>query len=75
MIITPGHVKAARELIGWSQSKLAAETGVSATTVARFEAGKRRPSMLDLSVVRRMLEDGGVEFFDGEPGVRLRKGK
>jgi hypothetical protein len=31
--------------------------------------------MLDLSVVRRMLEDGGVEFIDGEPGVRLRKGK
>jgi hypothetical protein len=33
---------------------------------------------LDLSVVQRMLRDGGVEFVDGEPagpGVRLRKGR
>jgi hypothetical protein len=31
--------------------------------------------MLDVSVVRRMLNDAGVEFVEGEPGVRLRKAK
>jgi transcriptional regulator with XRE-family HTH domain len=75
MTITPGQVKAARELLGWSQSKLAGESGVSASTIRKFEAGDRRPPMLDLSVVRRMLEDGGAEFVDGEPGVKLRKAK
>jgi hypothetical protein len=29
--------------------------------------------MLDLSVVQRMLKDAGVEFIEGEPGVKLRE--
>jgi transcriptional regulator with XRE-family HTH domain len=72
MTITGQQVKAARELLGWSQPKLAAESGVTAATIAKFEDGKQLPAMLDLSVVRRMLKDGGVEFVDGEPGVRLK---
>jgi transcriptional regulator with XRE-family HTH domain len=73
MPITGAQVKAARRLLGWSQSKLAAETGVSAPTIAKFEEGKQRPTMLDLSVVRRMLNDAGVEFTDEEEtGVRLK---
>jgi hypothetical protein len=50
----------------------AAETGVTAATIAKFEDGKQRPPMLDVSVVRRMLSDSGVEFVEGKPGVRLR---
>jgi transcriptional regulator with XRE-family HTH domain len=73
VIITAVQIRAARELIKWSQSKLAAETGVSLASIAKFEAGGERPSMLDLSVVRRMLSDAGIEFVEGEPGVRLRK--
>jgi transcriptional regulator with XRE-family HTH domain len=42
MIITGAQVKAARLLLGWSQPKLAAETGVSAATIAKFEEGQRR---------------------------------
>src|SRR5476649_640864 len=68
MNITGSQVKAARLLLGWSQPKLAAETGVSAATIAKFEEGHQRPSMLDVSVVRRMLNDAGVEFVEGEPG-------
>jgi hypothetical protein len=45
---------------------------VSASTVGYFEAGNRR-SVLDVSVVQRVLEAGGVEFVDGEPGVKLKK--
>jgi transcriptional regulator with XRE-family HTH domain len=73
MTITGAQVKAARLLLGWTQPKLAAETGVTAATIAKFEEGKQRPPLLDVSVVRRMLSDAGVEFVDGEPGVRLRK--
>jgi transcriptional regulator with XRE-family HTH domain len=72
MTITGPQVKAARLLLGWSQPKLAAESGVTAVTIAKFEEGKQLPPMLDLSVVRRMLEDGGVEFVDGEPGAKLK---
>jgi transcriptional regulator with XRE-family HTH domain len=72
VIVTAAEVKAARVLIRWSQSKLAAETGVSLGSIAKYETGGERPSMLDLSVVRRMLGDAGIEFIDGEPGARLR---
>jgi transcriptional regulator with XRE-family HTH domain len=75
MTITGAQVKAARELIKWSQSKLAAETGVSVASIVKFEDGGQRPSMLDLSVVKRMLKDAGVEFTSGgQPGVRLKSG-
>jgi transcriptional regulator with XRE-family HTH domain len=73
MTITGAQVKAARLLLGWTQPKLAAETGVTAATIAKFEDGEQRLPMLEASVVRRMLSDGGVEFVEGEPGVRLRK--
>jgi hypothetical protein len=53
--------------------KASDRTGVTATTITKFEEGKQRPPMLDVSVVRRKLSDAGVEFVDGEPGVRLRK--
>ena len=72
MTISGAQVKAARLLLGWSQSKLAAETGVTAATIAKFEEDKQRQPMLDVSVVRRMLGDAGIEFIDGEPGARLR---
>jgi transcriptional regulator with XRE-family HTH domain len=74
MSISGTQVRAARSLLGWSQSKLAAETGVSVLSIARFEGGKQRPAMLDLSVVHRILKDAGVEFADGEEtGVRKRE--
>ncbi len=40
--------------------------------IVKFEGGGQRPSMLDLSVVERMLKDGGIDFVDGEPGVRMK---
>jgi transcriptional regulator with XRE-family HTH domain len=73
VIVTAVQIRAARELIKWSQSKLAAETGVSLASIAKFEAGGERPSMLDLSVVQRMLNDAGVEFIEVEPAVKLRE--
>jgi transcriptional regulator with XRE-family HTH domain len=72
MTITGQQAKAARQLLRWSRAKLAAETGVVAATIAKFEDGKELPAMLDLSVVRRMLNDAGVEFTEGQPGVKLQ---
>jgi transcriptional regulator with XRE-family HTH domain len=74
--LTPAQVKAARELLGWSLSALAARVGVRRATVWAFETGKEPFQVLDLGIVRSALETVGVIFVEenGEgPGVRLRK--
>ncbi len=68
--------RAARALIGWSQSALAERVGVVPLTVKRMEAG--HPSVSDdvRQRARAALEAAGVIFVEenGEgPGVRLRK--
>jgi transcriptional regulator with XRE-family HTH domain len=77
MTITPQQLKAGRQLLGWSRSDLAGHCGVSMTTMAHFERGTTRASVLDLSTMRRVLETAGVEFPEehGATGVRLRKPK
>jgi DNA-binding XRE family transcriptional regulator len=42
MTVTPEQVKAGRRLIGWSRDDLGGHSGVSATTIGNFEAGKNR---------------------------------
>ncbi len=76
--LTPEQLKAARQLLGWSQSDLAGHVGVSTKTVWVFEAGKPKPSVLNLDLVRAALESAGVIFVEENgdgPGVRLRKAK
>jgi DNA-binding XRE family transcriptional regulator len=75
--LTPGQVKAARELLGWTVLKLAMRVGVSEKTIVAFEAGDRWSPHLYPDLVRARLESAGVIFVEenGEgPGVRLRKG-
>jgi transcriptional regulator with XRE-family HTH domain len=75
--ITVQQVRAARGLLGWSQTELARRAGLSRETVKRFEA----PSDLNVSSearakLQQALEEGGVEFIQGNgggPGVRLKK--
>jgi transcriptional regulator with XRE-family HTH domain len=74
------QVKAARELLAWSQEALADKSGVSLPTVQRLEAvdgplGGRNGTR---KKIRKALESAGVEFIeenDGGAGVRLRKAK
>ena len=69
--------RAARGLLGWSPSRLAAEANLSAPTVKRFEGESAlRVSDAARSALRAALESAGVEFIEengGGPGVRLRK--
>jgi transcriptional regulator with XRE-family HTH domain len=74
------QVKAARELLAWSQETLAAESGVSLPTVQRLEAKDGELGGRDETreKIRASLENAGVEFIDpndGGPGVRLAKPK
>jgi transcriptional regulator with XRE-family HTH domain len=70
------QVKAARELLAWSQGTLAKRSGVGVSTVMRLEAkdgvlGGREETG---KKIRAALESAGVEFTNGDtPGVKLRK--
>jgi transcriptional regulator with XRE-family HTH domain len=71
-MITGEQVRAARKLLGWSQTKLAMEANMSPKTIGRVEA--RSPSFeRTLRRLQRALEAAGVEFTGGQLGVRLSK--
>jgi DNA-binding XRE family transcriptional regulator len=73
--VSAAQLRAARGLLGWSQSDLAEAAKVGRATIADFETGKRDPYARTLDELRTALEAAGVEFTNGDqPGVRLRKG-
>jgi transcriptional regulator with XRE-family HTH domain len=71
-MITGEQVKAARKLLGWSQMTLALEASLDQSTIAKFERGESRPSVLSVSKIKRSLEGAGVEFLEYEPGAKLK---
>ena len=76
--MTTRQIKAARALLGWSQSDLADRSGVSEPTVARLESAQGELGGREGTgdKIRSAIEKAGVEFIDengGGLGVRLRK--
>lgn len=72
------QVKAARELLGWSQHDLADKSGVSVPTIQRLEAagGELGGRADTAAAIQGALEKAGVEFLNhGSPGVRIRARK
>lgn len=63
-MITGQQIRHARELLGWTPSRLAVQVGrgVQAYSIKRAEAGLR--TLIDLARVERCLEMGGVKFCD-----------
>jgi len=78
-LISAAQMRGARGLLGWSQTRLAIEAGMSLPTVKRYEtAAGAKVSDDAVEKLREALESAGVIFVDenGEgPGVRLRKSK
>jgi transcriptional regulator with XRE-family HTH domain len=75
--ITVAQLKAARQLLDWSQDDVACASGVSTEMVVYFERGNLSPTARDLADVRKTLETAGVEFVAtaGAPGAKLRNVK
>ena len=73
----PSQIRAARALVGWSQTDVATAAGLSVPTVKRAEAdGGIRVSEDAMLAIANALKKAGVEFIaenGGGPGVRLRK--
>ena len=74
--ITSGQSRAARSLLGWSQTRLAREAKVGRQTIARFELGEQTPLVTTLTDIIQAFERFGIEFLtegDDTPGVLLRR--
>jgi transcriptional regulator with XRE-family HTH domain len=74
ILMTIEQLRAARSLLGWSQSELAARAGLSLPTVKRVEA-ETGPRVSDeaRAKLQRALEGAGVEFIgEGEEGLGVR---
>jgi transcriptional regulator with XRE-family HTH domain len=72
-VITSRQIRAARGLIGWTQSDLAEAAQISRSTIAAIEkeASKANPTLDMIERIRTVLEDNQVEFLAQE-GVRFR---
>lgn len=72
------QIRAARGLLNWNQTKLAAAAGVSLSSIKSLESG-RNVRMSILIAVEQALSDAGILFVDpgdtrgGGYGVRLRQ--
>ena len=69
---------AARGLLRWNQTDLAAASGLALSTIKRMESndGPVRGHSANVWKVKRAIEDAGIEFIDengGGPGVRLKQ--
>lgn len=72
------QIKAARALLGWSQSDLCREAGVSRATLNDLENDSGDPKRSSTSKVEEAFAKAGVTFIaggtsslSGGPGVRL----
>ena len=76
-MMTIEQLRAARGLLGWSQSELAERAGLSLPTVKRLEGGfGPRVSDEARAKLQRAIEAAGIEFIGengGAEGLRLRK--
>jgi transcriptional regulator with XRE-family HTH domain len=74
--MTPAQCRAARGLLGITQSQLAHAADRGLSTVVDFEKERRLVSLGAVEAIRAALERAGIEFIDengGGEGLRLRK--
>ena len=78
-MFSPSQIRAARALVGWSQTEVATAAGLSIPTVKRAESdGGIRVSEDAVIAIGSALRKAGVEFISekgGGAGVRLRKAR
>lgn len=77
-MISRMQLKMARAALSWGVRELAAQAGVTANTISRYENGTDAYGET-LTKLQRTLESAGIIFIDedehGGPGVRLAKSR
>jgi transcriptional regulator with XRE-family HTH domain len=74
--LTSEQILAARMLLRWEQTDLAAKSGMSLSTIKRIELipGEFGAYETTLAAIKMAFESEGISFFNGIClGVRLRK--
>ena len=71
MLLSIPQIRAARSLLGLSQSDLAERVNLSVTALTQIERGRSTPRTQTLKNIKQALEDAGVEFLP-QSGVRMR---
>ena len=66
MTITAQQIRAARALLGWSQSELADRAHIVRRTLTNIETGLRPGATETLHDLRQVLETAGVIFLNGD---------
>ena len=78
-LTTVEQLRAARALLGWSQTELASRAGLSLPTVKRVECGFGPNVSAEARLkLQHALEAAGLEFLDENGaglGVRFRKSR
>ena len=64
-LLTPAQSRAARALLGWSQTELARRASVATSTVADFERGQRSPVTNNLEALKLAFEKEQITFPPG----------
>ena len=75
--MTPAQCRAARALIGMTQTELAKAAGFGLSTIVDFEKERRVVSTVAQVRMRDALQQAGIEFIPangGGAGVRLTQG-
>jgi len=76
-VITPAQIRAARALIGWTQTDLAQASGVSEIAIKNLERGATDPRVSTVNNIQAAFDRAGIIFLDpgdtrdGGRGVRL----
>lgn len=73
-MLTIEQIRAARALLGWSQSDLADRAGLSQTGIARIENGTNKPNTSTLNKILSAFEASNIEFI-GDRGVQKKSGE
>ncbi|MCC6598688.1 MAG: helix-turn-helix transcriptional regulator [Alphaproteobacteria bacterium] len=68
------QIRAARALLGWSQSDLAEKAGLSQTGIARIENGTNQPNTKTIQKIQAAFDGADIEFL-GESGLRKKTGE
>jgi transcriptional regulator with XRE-family HTH domain len=69
--MTPAQCRAARALLGMTQSQLARAANLGLSTVVDFEKERRLVSDEASSAIRLALQRAGIEFTDGNGGGKV----
>ncbi|QWD88181.1 helix-turn-helix transcriptional regulator [Polynucleobacter sp. MWH-CaK5] len=77
-MITSDQIRAARSLLRWTGKELSEKSGVGFSTLMRIESedGVPNAQAKTLELLRKTLEDAGIEFIgspDSQAGVRWKK--